>query len=100
MIFANFHYVIFVNFHYFFYNKKIDFSNSQPFVSSNCPCDIYYDSQDKQISLYLDKEIYGKLLYVTLNQKELGKLLHYFCNENKKNVVFVTNTIIALIPKN
>ena len=52
-----------------------------------------------QMNLYLDKKFYGKLLYITVNRKELGELLHCFCNENKKNMVFVTIAIIAFIPK-
>ena len=80
------------------FRKKKEFSDFHPFV---CPCDIYCDSEHKQINLYLDKKIYGKSLYVTLNRKELGELLHYFCNENKKKYfVFVTDTIIAFIAKN
>ena len=52
-----------------------------------------------QMNLYLDKKFYGKLLYATVNRKELGELLHCFCNKNKKNMVFVTITIIAFIAK-
>ena len=75
----------------------MDFFEFQPFV---CPSDVDCDSEHKQINLYLDKNIYGKSLYAILNRKELGEFLHRFCNENKKNVVFVTIRIIAFIAKN
>ena len=63
----------------------MDFFDYQPFV---CPCAVHCDSEHKQINLYLDKTFYGKSLYATLNQKELGELLHCFCNENKKKCGF------------
>ena len=85
VVFANFRYVIFVNFHYFVQKKKKDFFDYQPFV---CPCAVHCDSEHKQINLYLDKNFCGQLLYATLNQKELGELLHCFCNENKKKCGF------------
>ena len=77
-----------------FRKKKKDFFDYQPFV---CPCAVHCDSEHKQINLYLDKNFYGQLLYATLNQKELGELLHCFCN---KNVVFVMIMISAFIAKN
>ena len=40
-------------------------------------------------SIYiLTKKFYGKSLYATVNQKELGELLHCFCNENQKKCGF------------
>ena len=77
--------MIFANFHYFFWKKNWIFFNFQLFV---CPCYIPRDSEHKQINLYLDKKIYGKSLYVILNGKELGELLHCFCNENKEKCGF------------
>ena len=65
--------------------KKKEFVDFQPFCLS---------------MLYLEKKFYGKLLYAILNQKELGELLHCFCNENQKNVVIMTIMIIAYIAKN
>ena len=75
----------------------MDFSDFQHFV---CPCNASCNSEHKQITLYVDKKFHGKSLYVILNRKELGELLHCFCNENKKNVVFVTTTTNAFIAKN
>ena len=72
--------MIFANFLLFFL-EKIFFSVYQPFV---CLCDVHCDSEHKQINIYLDKKIYGKSLYTTFNRKELGELLHCFCNKNKK----------------
>ena len=56
------------------------FSDYQLFV---CPCDVYCDSEHKQIYFYLVKIFYGKSLYTILNQKELGEVLHCFCKEKK-----------------
>ena len=69
----------------FFRKKKVDFPDYQSFV---CPCAVHCDSEHKQINLYLDKKFYCKLLYTTLDQKELGELLHCFINENKKKCGF------------
>ena len=48
----------------------------------------------------LDKTFHGKSLHATVIRKKLKELLHCFCDENKKNMVFVTMTIIAFIAKN
>ena len=75
----------------------MNFSNYQPFV---CPCNVYCGGEHKQINLYLDKTFYGKSLYATVNQKELENFYIVFVTKTKKNVVFVTNKIIAFISKN
>ena len=81
---------------FIFLGKKKELIDFQLFV---CPCDAHCDSEHKQINLYLDKEFHGKSFYAILNQKDLGELLHCFCNENKKKLFFVTTAIIAFIVK-
>ena len=57
-------------------------------LSFICPCAVHCDREHKQINLYLDKKIYGKSLYTTLNWKELGEFLHCFSKESKKKIGF------------
>ena len=57
-------------------------------LSFICPCAVHCDREHKQINLYLDKKIYGKSLYTTLNWKELGEFLHCFSKESKKKFGF------------